>query len=271
MLTLYDNAFSPFARKVRLVLEHKGLAHEAIDGLAIANRERLAAVNGRIEVPALEHDGLVVVGSADIAQYLERICPEPPIYPSDPVEWAQARAWERCADTAIDPILINLSYWMWAERTDTQPEAWLAAARRDMAQVYGALERDLSGRDFIAGSLSIADIALFPHLTATRMFGVGHDPDTHPQVHAWLKRLRAMPLFERDLSRTKAFLASMATENVHEKKKIFYRGDRIEWLLANGFSGWLAKEIAEDRVLWPGFAVPSTAVRKSVPSFWTQS
>ena len=28
MLLLYDNAFSPFARKVRMVLEHKGLAFE---------------------------------------------------------------------------------------------------------------------------------------------------------------------------------------------------------------------------------------------------
>ena len=33
MIRLYDNGFSPFARKVRLVLEHKGLAYEAFDGL----------------------------------------------------------------------------------------------------------------------------------------------------------------------------------------------------------------------------------------------
>jgi len=33
MITLYDSAFSPFARKVRLVLEHKGLAFQALDGL----------------------------------------------------------------------------------------------------------------------------------------------------------------------------------------------------------------------------------------------
>ncbi len=28
MLKLYDSAFSPFARKVRMVLEHKGLEFE---------------------------------------------------------------------------------------------------------------------------------------------------------------------------------------------------------------------------------------------------
>jgi len=42
MMTLYDNAFSPFARKVRLVLDVKGLAHEALDGLDLDNHDRLA-------------------------------------------------------------------------------------------------------------------------------------------------------------------------------------------------------------------------------------
>ena len=51
MRVLWDNAFSPFARKVRMVLEHKGLAFEAVDGLAPEARDRLAAVNPRVEVP----------------------------------------------------------------------------------------------------------------------------------------------------------------------------------------------------------------------------
>jgi hypothetical protein len=59
-MKLYDNAFSPFARKVRLVLDWKGLAYEATDGLDKANARALAAVNGRIEVPTLI-DGDVTV------------------------------------------------------------------------------------------------------------------------------------------------------------------------------------------------------------------
>src|SRR4030095_11118891 len=51
VITLYDNAFSPFARKVRMVLEHKRLAFEAVDGLAPAGHARLASVNPRVEVP----------------------------------------------------------------------------------------------------------------------------------------------------------------------------------------------------------------------------
>ena len=40
-MRLYDNAFSPFARKVRIVLDHKGLAYEALDGLAKVNHDAL--------------------------------------------------------------------------------------------------------------------------------------------------------------------------------------------------------------------------------------
>lgn len=259
MIRLYDNAFSPFARKVRLVLEHKGLAFETVDGLLLANREALAKVNGRVEVPAIDHDGLVVVGSSDIVAYLERVKREPAVHPHDDAQWVRARAWERCADTVIDPILINLSYWSWAERTDAMPEGWLAAARADLEIVYAALERDLEGKSFVCGTPSIAEFALFPHLTATRAFGVGHDPARHPRLHDWLKRLRGMPVFAADLERTKAFLSAFVTKNDHERKKIFWRGDRIEWVLARGFHDWLAKEIAEDRVIWPGLGVPGAA------------
>ncbi len=35
MLTLYDNPFSPFARKVRMVLRYKGARYDTIDALAL--------------------------------------------------------------------------------------------------------------------------------------------------------------------------------------------------------------------------------------------
>jgi glutathione S-transferase len=255
-MRLHDNAFSPFARKARLVIDHKKLTCEYIDGLALANRDVLEKANARIEVPALEDGGTVIVGSADIVAYLERVYPDQPVYPKDNAAWVRSRAWERCADHTIDPILINLSYWIWAERDDVRPEAWVEAARRDLNVVYAALERDLEGGGFVCGELSIADLALFPHLVSTRSLGVGHDAARFPRVHAWLKRLRGMPIFTADLDRTKGFLESFIGSSAHERKKIFWRGDRIEWILARGFHDWMMREIQEDRVLWPGLGVP---------------
>jgi len=229
VITLYDNAFSPFARKVRIALALKGIEHAVVDGLARENHDKLAAVNGRVEVPALDHDGVVVVGSSDIVAYLERVWPERALYPAEHAGWAHARAWERCADTLIDPILINVSYWMWANRQDPMPDGMLEAARRDLDAVYAALERDLEGNGFVSGgALSIADVALFPHLTATRSFGLAYDAARFPRLHTWLTRLRTMEVFADDLARVKAFLAAFLQGNTHERRKIFWRGDRIE-------------------------------------------
>ena len=255
MLTFYENAFSPFARKVRLVLEHKALSFEAVDGLAKANRDALEAVNGRVEVPAIDHDGVVVVNSADIAAYLDRAFPDRPVFPSDAATWTKARAWERCSDTTIDPILVDISYWQWAERDDVMPDGLLDAAKRDMTTVYDALEKALDPGPYVCGALSIADMALFPQLSGARSLGVSFDRERHPRVLAWYRHCRKEPLFVADLERTKAYLTSFVAGDV-ERKKIFWRGDRIEWILSRGYHEWFMKEIAEGRVLWPGLGVP---------------
>ncbi|HQP20916.1 MAG TPA: glutathione S-transferase N-terminal domain-containing protein, partial [Phenylobacterium sp.] len=62
-MLLYTNGFSPFARKVALALDYKGLDYEAVDGLAHANLEALRRVNPRGEVPTLV-DGEVVVANS---------------------------------------------------------------------------------------------------------------------------------------------------------------------------------------------------------------
>ena len=115
MIKLYDSAFSPFARKVRMTLEYKELNYEAIDGLLKSNHAALKAVNGRIEVPALVDDGIVVVNSADVVAYLDYRYPEKCVYPDDIAARVHARDWERVADTFVDPILVDISYWKWVE------------------------------------------------------------------------------------------------------------------------------------------------------------
>src|SRR5262245_50519286 len=115
--------------KVRMTLEHKELAYEAVDGLLKSNHEALKAVNGRVEVPALVDGDIVVVNSADIVAYLDYRYPAKCVYPDDPAARVHARAWERVAVTFVDPILADISYWKWAERPDKIPDGLLEAAR----------------------------------------------------------------------------------------------------------------------------------------------
>ena len=255
-MKLYDNGFSPFARKVRMVLDLKGLAYETVDGLDKSNAKALRAVNGRVEVPTLVDGDVIVVNSSDIVAYLEHSHPEPPVYPADPARRVRASAWERCADTVVDPILVNISYWVWADRRDEMPEGLKDAAQKDLEGIYDALERDLEGHEFVCGDLSIADIALFPHLAAARLLGVSFASERHPRLAAWFKRMRGIDVCRADLERVRAYVADIGQRNI-ERKKIFWRGDRIEWLLTHGYHDWFMKEIADGRTIWPGLGVPA--------------
>ncbi len=256
MIKLYDSAFSPFARKVRMVLEHKELAFEAVDGLLKSNHDALRAVNGRVEVPALVDGVVTVVNSADIVAYLEFRYPDKPVYPAAPAARVHARAWERAADTLIDPILINISYWLWADRPDTMPDGLLAAAQAELGLVYARLDQDLRAREFVSGDFSIADIALFPHMAAASAMKVDFSPAHHPNLARWFGHMRRLPICVADIGRARAYVAHLGDHDV-ERRRIFWRGDRIEWMLSHGFHDWFMREITEHRVLWPGPALPA--------------
>ncbi len=248
MITLYDNAFSPFARKVRMVLEHKGLPFVALDGLSPAGHARLAQVNPRVEVPVLQDGDLVVVNSAHIVAYLEHRYPERALYPQDPATRVTALAWERLADTMLDAITHDLSNGGFGFAEGTRPAGLREAALGDLQPLYDDLERALADREFLCGQLSIADLALFPHLTALRFLDVSFDGATHPRLLAWYKRLRELPICEADLARTRALLGGAVPQR---PERIVWRGDRIEWMLARGFHEWFAAEIRANRIAWP--------------------
>ena len=250
---LFDNAFSPFARKVRMVLEYKGLAFEAVDGLHHDACQSLETVNPRREVPVLIEGETVVVNSAHIVAYLEDAYPIPAVLPGDAAARARIREWERLADTLLDPIVVDVSLWSWANRQDSPPAGLREAAMRDLDEIYARLEDQLAhGHQFLCDQFSLADIALFPNLYATRALGLHADRERFPATVAWLRRLAALPLFTADLDRLRAWLKSLAGSAGFERDRIFWRGDRVEWLLANGFHRWFLEEIEQGRVLWPG-------------------
>ncbi|MEH6403188.1 MAG: glutathione S-transferase family protein [Sneathiella sp.] len=256
MMKLFDNAFSPFARKVRLVLDHKGLDYETVDGLNRSNAEELEHANDRAEVPALIDDGFTVINSSHIVSYLEHAYGQNSVYPEDPKTRAQALAWERCSDTIIDAILVDISYWTWADRPDTMPDGLLNKAQQDLSQIYDALESALADNDFICGAISIADLALFPQLSAIFTLKVPIDKERHQKLSLWMRRMKTLPICEADVMRLQKYLTTIADQDV-ERTKIFWRGDRIEWLLASGHHKWFMKEIEEGRVNWPGLGIPN--------------
>lgn len=252
-MKLYTSWFSPFARKVALALEHKGLTYEAVDGLARSNHEELRRRNPRAEVPVLVDGEIVVSNSADILAYLDHAYPHRPLYPSDPGDRVRARAFERLSDSRLDAILVCCSLWTWAKREDQTPEGLHQAGQQHVDGVLTAIEETLrrSESSYLFGpEPGVGEFSLWPHLSALRPLGFSVDRQLLPRTTSWLKRLRQQELFKADARRTADFLRSMTAER-YELHKIFWRGDRIEWLLANGFHEWFYNEIVAERVLWP--------------------
>jgi glutathione S-transferase len=247
-ITLYTSWFSTFARKVALGLELKGLAYEAVDGLRRDYRPRLLELNPRAEVPVLVDGDVTVINSPDILQFLDLRYPSVPLYPVDLKDRVEARALERLADQRFDPLVVCSSFWHWAERHDEPPPGLLAAAQKDLEVVLTRLERTLESRrqPWPFDAPGVVECAWFPNAAALKAFGFIVDEARFPATARWMEAMRAHPVFTADRRRTAEFLKHLATSN-HERRKLFWSGDRLEWMLSHGFHQWIANEVDSGR------------------------
>jgi len=104
-MVLYGTSGSPFVRKVQVVLAEKGIAyeHEPVVPINVSAEYRQLSPLGKI--PALKHDGRALADSSVICAYLERLQPQPQLYPADPYEYARALWFEEYGDTALVAVV----------------------------------------------------------------------------------------------------------------------------------------------------------------------
>src|SRR5579875_1986416 len=98
-MKLYDAAWAPSPRRVRIYLAEKGIEVERVI-IDLRRDEQLSdaylAINPRGAVPALElDDGEVITESAAICRYFEALHPAPPLFGASPIEIARIESWTR--------------------------------------------------------------------------------------------------------------------------------------------------------------------------------
>ena len=84
MLTLYDYGNSVCCQKVRITLREKGLDWDAIRVDLFASEQydpKYLKLNPKGVVPTLVHDGVPVIESTLICEYLDETFPDPPLAP----------------------------------------------------------------------------------------------------------------------------------------------------------------------------------------------
>jgi glutathione S-transferase len=108
------------AMSARLMLEHKGIPYKRRDLMPVISKGVLKAARfPDVTVPALKIDGARVQGSRQISRELDRIQPEPPLFPADPQRRAAVEEAERFGDEDLQHPVRQILWW--ALRKETAP------------------------------------------------------------------------------------------------------------------------------------------------------
>jgi glutathione S-transferase/RNA polymerase-associated protein len=252
MLTLYDDVFSPYARKVRIALYEKDVPFERIRALhGDCNRTDFLHVNPRAEVPAIVDGDFSLFDSTIICEYVEDRYPEPALYPREPAARAMCRSLEDVADTQLDAALYAIAV-IEMGRGEQHPDMHAAVAR-DLDRIYSMLENALGDRTFFCGAYSLADIAVLPHVMAASFLGFPLDPEHHPHLARWMDVVQARPAVTRDNMDVVETLQRLQQERrpAFDPYRVQWRSDRLEWVMKNGFAQWLLEEMQGGRAFFP--------------------
>src|SRR5256885_3367789 len=100
---LWQFRFSHFNEKARWALDWKGIAHVRRSLLPGFHVPRVLWMTGQKSVPVLVLDGETIHDSTRIIERLERLRPEPALYPTDDAERRRALALEDFFDEELGP------------------------------------------------------------------------------------------------------------------------------------------------------------------------
>lgn len=196
MIKLYTFPASSNSRKVRMALIEKGLEFERIP-IDLSKREQKNPDYLKIhpfgQVPALDDEGFVLYDSTVINEYLEDEYPYPPLLPKDSEGRARARLMEDLRDSHFNPASGQLNRELRKPEGERDQNA-IEQARAKIAECFDRLEKELEGREYLAGPFSLADIAFVPNLDTLERIQVQIDPK-YKNVLGWIARLKARPSF----------------------------------------------------------------------------
>ena len=177
------------ANKILLALDEIGETHQ----VQLVSRAEVRAADGAYRkmnpnglVPAIEEQGLVLWESGAILRYLGDTRGGEALLPRDPRAAAMVQQWLTWESATYAVSLHGLFFALMA---DPRSEAAVDTARGAYLRHLQILDSALQGRDYVAGTFSIADIALGAMVPLS--FVIGLDLKPYPRLLGWLRRLAA--------------------------------------------------------------------------------
>lgn len=196
MIKLYTFPLSTNSRKVRIALIEKGLEFERVN-VDLAKREQKSPEYLKIhpfgQVPALDDEGFIVYDSTIINEYLEDEYPYPPLMPNDSEGRARARLMEDFRDTHFNPWFVRIIYEMRKPEAERDANV-IENAKAEINKCFDRIEKELEGKEYLAGSFSLSDIAFMANFDLLDRFQIPVDAKFQNTL-AWIARLKARPSF----------------------------------------------------------------------------
>lgn len=229
-LVLLYFPLSTASQKVRLCQLHKGISmqEQIVD---LVKLEQLSpdylAHNPNGYVPTLLVDGQAIYESSIINEFLDEISGAPRLLPSDPIQRAHVRMWNKYLDTGptvqiasptyrdwVAPALASAPKELLAQKLATAPDAttrarWLrtlqgtisdaevAAAYEAMAVMLHRMESLLASRPWLFGDeLTLADLETLPLVVRLVHLGRASLFAQLPNVQSWLQRAQSLPAYQ---------------------------------------------------------------------------
>lgn len=204
-------ALSPFVRKTRVFFAEKGVPYELEPLVPFNVSPEYKKKSPLGKIPCLEHDGRALPDSSVICAYLEKIQPQPALYPSDPWDYGRALWLEEYMDggfvaTGMGPVFF--------ERIVKK----LLGGKTDEARVQEAIDKGIpAGCDYLSeqlgdqeylvgGRFTIADIAVASPFVNLGHAGVAVDAKRWPKLAAYLDRIHSRPSFKALIEEERAGL-----------------------------------------------------------------
>lgn len=190
---------SPFARKVRMALQEKGIAFEVRNEVPWHSDTATPQFNPLEQLPILiPPEGEPVYESSYILEWLEAMYPDPPLLPAEVPGKLESKRIQVLAEGVMDATVL-----LFFEQQRKEPS--LEWTRRQLRKVMGGLrelDRRLGARDlYVADRFGLADIAVIAVLgmqNTVEETGAGrHWRSIEPQVGVWHERYLNLARFER--------------------------------------------------------------------------
>jgi glutathione S-transferase len=204
MVKLLGIDASPYARKVRIVLEEKALPYEYVQARPSAPDSPVPRHNplGKVPVLVLE-DGRAIYDSPVIVEYAEGLVPEPRLIPQDFDSRIEVKRWEALGDGVAEAAVL-ISHDRREPEDRRKSAEWYDRQRAKIDRGLAAMAAELGEHEYCYGrSFSLADIAAG--------YALGYLDRACPEIdwraaHANLRRLAERlndrPSFQKTMPRS---------------------------------------------------------------------